>query len=92
MGWYGFCIFGQRNQVAYDPHAGDAANGYCNGQRTQAAIGSFTTCNNKRGFEIVSGENIRLKIMFTWIMTLRDMRSSQPRVHTEGTGLEFSTH
>ena len=61
MGWYGFWIFGQSNHVAYDPHTGDAANGYCNGQRTQAAIGSFTTCNNKRGFVIVSGANINLE-------------------------------
>ena len=61
MGWYGVWIFGQSNQVAYDPHAGDAANGYCNGQRTQAVIGSFTTCNNKRGLQIVSCSSICLE-------------------------------
>ena len=61
MGWYGVWVFGQSNQVAYVPHAGDAANGYCNGQHTQEAIASFTTFNNKRGFEIVSGANIRLE-------------------------------
>jgi len=61
MGWYGFWIFGQSNHATYDPHTGDVSQGYCNGQRTQARIGSFTTWNNKRGFEIVSGANIRLE-------------------------------
>merc|ERR1719483_1010979 len=61
MGWYGFWIFGQSNHATYDPHTGDVSKGYCNGERTQARIGSFTTWNNKRGFEIVSGANIRLE-------------------------------
>ena len=61
MGWYGFWIFGQSNHASYDPHTGTRENGYCDGSRTQARIGSFTTWNNKRGFEIVSGVNIRLE-------------------------------
>ena len=61
MGWYGFWIFGQSNHVSYDPHTGTLEKGYCNGYRTQARLGSFTTWNNKRGFEIVSGANIRLE-------------------------------
>ena len=59
MGWYGFWIFGQSNHATYDPHDGDVSTGYCQGSRRQATIGSFTTWNNKRGFEIVSGANIR---------------------------------
>jgi len=61
MGWYGFWIFGQSNHVDYDPHTGTPERGYCDGHRTQARIGSFTTWNNKRGFEIVAGANIRLE-------------------------------
>ena len=61
MGWYGFWIFGQSNKAKYDPHTGTLDNGFCDGHRTQARIGSFTTWNNKRGFEIVSGGNIRLE-------------------------------
>ena len=61
MGWYGFWIFGQSNHATYDPHTGTASRGYCNGYRTQAKIGSFTTWNNKKGFEIVSGANIRME-------------------------------
>ena len=61
MGWYGFWIFGQSNHVKYDPHSGSEGQGYCNGNRIQARIGSFTTWNNKRGFEIVSGANIRME-------------------------------
>ena len=61
MGWYGFWIFGQSNHAAYDPHSGNTENGYCKGERIQTTIGSFTTWNNKRGFEIVSGANIRLE-------------------------------
>ena len=61
MGWYGFWIFGQSNHATYDPHSGDTAHGYCNGKSIQTRIGSFTTWNNKRGFEIVSGANIRLE-------------------------------
>ena len=61
MGWYGFWIFGQSNHATYDPHTGTVEKGFCNGYRTQARIGSFTTWNNKRGFEIVSGANIRLE-------------------------------
>ena len=61
MGWYGFWIFGQSNHATYDPHNGDISTGYCSGDRIQTRIGSFTTWNNKRGFEIVSGANIRLE-------------------------------
>merc|ERR1719422_2781341 len=62
MGWYGFWIMGQSNHAAYDPHDGTLENnGYCRGSRTQAVVGSFTTWNNKRGFEIVMGKNIRLE-------------------------------
>ena len=61
MGWYGFWIMGQSNHVDYDPHTGDESRGYCNGHRTTTAIGSMTTWNNKRGFEIVSGKSIRLE-------------------------------
>ena len=61
MGWYGFWIFGQSNHAKYDPHSGNTENGYCHGERIQTTIGSFTTWNNKRGFEIVSGANIRLE-------------------------------
>ena len=61
MGWYGFWIFGQSNHASYDPHTGTIDTGYCRGERTQARFGSFTTWNNKRGFEIVSGANIRLE-------------------------------
>ena len=61
MGWYGFWIFGQSNHATYDPHDGNTENGYCHGSRIQTTIGSFTTWNNKRGFEIVSGANIRLQ-------------------------------
>ena len=61
MGWYGFWIFGQSNHATFDPHSGDLEHGFCNGQRIQTTIGSFTTWNNKRGFEIVSGANIRLQ-------------------------------
>ena len=61
MGWYGFWIFGQSNHAKYDPHTGTLSAGFCNGYRTQARLGSFTTWNNKRGFEIVSGANIRLE-------------------------------
>ena len=61
MGWYGFWIFGQSNHATYDPHDGTRDEGYCNGNRVQGKIGSFTTWNNKRGFEIVSGANIRLE-------------------------------
>ena len=61
MGWYGFWIMGQSNHAGYDPHDGDLSTGYCRGNRIQARIGSFTTWNNKRGFEIVEGQNIRLE-------------------------------
>ena len=61
MGWYGFWIMGQSNHAGYDPHDGDLSSGYCRGNRIQARIGSFTTWNNKRGFEIVEGMNIRLE-------------------------------
>ena len=61
MGWYGFWIFGQSNHASYDPHSGTLENGFCDGKRIQTRIGSFTTWNNKRGFEIVSGANIRLE-------------------------------
>ena len=61
MGWYGFWIMGQSNHVDYDPHTGTVDRGYCNGHRTTTAIGSMTTWNNKRGFEIVSGKSIRLE-------------------------------
>ena len=61
MGWYGFWIMGQSNHVNYDPHTGTVENGYCNGHRTTTSIGSMTTWNNKRGFEIVSGNSIRLE-------------------------------
>jgi len=61
MGWYGFWIMGQSNHAGYDPHDGDISSGYCKGNRIQARIGSFTTWNNKRGFEIVAGKNIRLE-------------------------------
>jgi len=61
MGWYGFWIFGQSNHATYDPHDGTVDQGFCNGKRIQTTIGSFTTWNNKRGFEIVSGANIRLE-------------------------------
>ena len=62
MGWYGFWIFGQSNHATYDPHDGSTENeGYCKGRRIQTTIGSFTTWNNKRGFEIVSGANIKLE-------------------------------
>ena len=59
MGWYGFWIFGQSNHATYDPHDGDFENGFCNGKRIQTTVGSFTTWNNKRGVEVVSGANIR---------------------------------
>ena len=61
MGWYGFWIMGQSNHVNYDPHSGDPESGYCNGHRITTTIGSMTTWNNKRGFEIVSGNSIRLE-------------------------------
>ena len=61
MGWYGFWIMGQSNHVNYDPHTGNPENGFCNGHRTTTSIGSMTTWNNKRGFEIVSGSSIRLE-------------------------------
>ena len=59
MGWYGFWIFGQSNHATYDPHDGDLEHGFCNGKRIQTTVGSFTTWNNKRGVEVVSGANIR---------------------------------
>ena len=61
MGWYGFWIFGQSNHADYDPHDGVTETGYCQGNRIQTTIGSFTTWNNKRGFEIVSAANVRLQ-------------------------------
>ena len=61
MGQYGFWIFAVNTKVPYDPHDGDESQGFCNGSPSQAVIGSMTTWNCKRGFEIVHGTNIKVE-------------------------------
>ena len=61
MGQYGFWMFAVNTKVPYDPHDGDVNSGFCNGERAQAIIGSMTTWNCKRGFEIVHGINVRIE-------------------------------
>ena len=61
MGQYGFWMFAVNTKVPYDPHDGDESQGFCNGNPSQAVIGSMTTWNCKRGFEIVHGTNIRIE-------------------------------